>query len=159
MSRSKTETTVVQQPAAQEETPVNTNTQPVLSAQDRLRARIAFEQQKAEAKKAEMAKVRAANAAKAALPKVEKPKPLCACGCGAETGGGKFRPGHDAKLKSALFGVARGEDEQAAAAAIEELAERGWLHLMAAPKVKDTRSAAEKEDDEYAQLMSQIINS
>jgi hypothetical protein len=28
---------------------------------------------------------------------------VCYCGCGEETKGGKFRPGHDAKLLSALI--------------------------------------------------------
>lgn len=37
----------------------------------------------------------------------------CMCGCGETTKGGKFLPGHDAKLKSQLLTVSR-SDEAAA---------------------------------------------
>lgn len=61
----------------------------------------------------------------------KKAKPICGCGCGARTGGGVFRPGHDAKLKSELFKRSKAGDEAATA----ELVKRNWLYLMAAPKV------------------------
>src|SRR5579863_2227670 len=31
----------------------------------------------------------------------KKPKPFCLCGCGEQTKGGRFKPGHDAKYHSA----------------------------------------------------------
>jgi hypothetical protein len=34
---------------------------------------------------------------------------VCFCGCGAFTKGGKFNPGHDAKLKSLLTSILAGE--------------------------------------------------
>lgn len=46
----------------------------------------------------------------------------CQCGCGGMTKGGRFLPGHDAKLKSALRKRANDGDQDA----INELAERGW---------------------------------
>ena len=35
----------------------------------------------------------------------------CICGCGEETKGGKFRPGHDQKLRSAIEDAAGGLEE------------------------------------------------
>jgi hypothetical protein len=46
----------------------------------------------------------------------------CQCGCAALTGGGIFRPGHDAKLKSVLQKAAAGGD----LAAGDELVARHW---------------------------------
>lgn len=46
----------------------------------------------------------------------------CECGCGEYTRGGRFLPGHDAKLKSALLARARAGDTEAQA----ELERRGW---------------------------------
>jgi hypothetical protein len=87
---------------------------------------------------------------KVAAPKVAKPKPFCECGCGGQTGGGHFIPGHDAKLKSRLFSEARNGSTEAVA----ELHKRNWYYLMAAPKAaKDpkaiNRTTAEKEDDSF----------
>jgi hypothetical protein len=39
----------------------------------------------------------------------ERPAAVCTCGCGGTTGGGKFLPGHDARLKSELLRAFRGE--------------------------------------------------
>lgn len=62
-----------------------------------------------------------------AKPKREKTDPAqrrqgrpCECGCGLLTGGGKFRPGHDAKLKAALRGGTRTSHTYG------ELLARGW---------------------------------
>lgn len=46
----------------------------------------------------------------------------CQCGCGLVTGGGLFRPGHDAKLKSTLQKAAHEGD----VGAVTELVARGW---------------------------------
>lgn len=46
--------------------------------------------------------------------------------CGEPTGGGKFRPGHDAKLKSELYGEARGNGVNKQVA-LYELVARGWV--------------------------------
>ena len=49
----------------------------------------------------------------------------CECGCGGTTRGGRFIPGHDAKLKSRLLkDMANGDT-----AAMEELERRGWLGI------------------------------
>lgn len=37
----------------------------------------------------------------------------CACGCGETTAGGRFLPGHDAKLKSQLLAVSRSDEAPA----------------------------------------------
>lgn len=97
-------------------------------------------------------------APKSEVTKAIKTKPLCGCGCGQRTGGGIFRPGHDAKLKSQLFATARGNDAEAAAKATAELSKRGWLWLMAAPKVKVAKPTkaeveASAEDDAAWQAM------
>lgn len=66
-------------------------------------------------------------------PKAEKPKPPCECGCGQLTGGGRFIPGHDAKLKSALIKAARavnGETLEQSAVAWERIEKLGWAHLF-----------------------------
>lgn len=39
---------------------------------------------------------------KPATPAAPKDKPLCRCGCGERTGGGSYRPGHDARHVSQL---------------------------------------------------------
>jgi hypothetical protein len=39
--------------------------------------------------------------------------PQCECGCGANTKGGRFLPGHDAKLKKALVESALGGSKRA----------------------------------------------
>lgn len=46
----------------------------------------------------------------------------CQCGCGLMTGGGLFRPGHDARLKSALKKAVEAGDHDA----YLELVVRGW---------------------------------
>lgn len=70
------------------------------------------------------------------LPKAGRPAPVCECGCGERTGGGRFRPGHDAKLKSALLARSRDGDK----AATDELIARAWP--LPKPK-KETAPAAE----------------
>ncbi len=49
---------------------------------------------------------------------------VCGCGCGGETSGGKFQPGHDMRLKSRLL---RRVDEMVDEDAGTELVERGWF--------------------------------
>lgn len=70
-------------------------------------------------------------------PNVDRPAPAravpggssCECGCGRPTGG-KFAPGHDAKLKSSLLKEAKLMRPNAWA----ELILRGWDHLVAEDK-------------------------
>ena len=86
--------------------------------------------------------------------KVAKPKPFCECGCGAQTGGGRFIPGHDAKLKSRLFKIVRGQEEGDMAAAIAELHTRNWWYLLSKPAQPSThkpkkQTVAEQEDDSF----------
>jgi hypothetical protein len=69
--------------------------------------------------------------AKARAQATRKPKELkpCECGCGKK-GAGRFRPGHDAILKSRLFNAVRsgGAGADKAKAEVKRL---GWSHLMA----------------------------
>lgn len=46
----------------------------------------------------------------------------CECGCGGMTGGGRFIPGHDSKMKSRLLG----EYDEGSAEAGATLIEKGW---------------------------------
>ncbi len=70
---------------------------------------------------------------------------LCECGCGEKTAGGRFRPGHDAKLKSKLIRTARAEGENKAPSACEaawnELVVLGWSHMF---DEEQTRRTAER---------------
>lgn len=49
-------------------------------------------------------------------------KNLCHCGCGESTKGGRYRPGHDAKHKSALKAASRSGDQKAR----DLLQDLGW---------------------------------
>jgi hypothetical protein len=72
--------------------------------------------------------------------KVEKPKPFCECGCGGQTGGGRFIPGHDAKLKSRLFKIVREQMDGDVEAAIAELKDRNWYYLLTLPAQPSTHN-------------------
>jgi len=52
--------------------------------------------------------------------------PECLCGCGGRTKGGRFLPGHDAKLKKALVADARAGKERAAS----KLEKLGWSKFL-----------------------------
>lgn len=56
---------------------------------------------------------------------VSAPRP-CMCGCGGITKGGRFLPGHDARLKSQLLTEAR-EGNEEAKLRLEELS---WEHFL-----------------------------
>lgn len=52
--------------------------------------------------------------------------PQCECGCGEITNGGRFRPGHDAKLKSRLIKEALAGGKRAVA----KLEALGWTRFL-----------------------------
>lgn len=52
------------------------------------------------------------------------------CECGEQTLGGKFRPGHDAKLKSQLITQAKSTKERIAGKARARLEELGWGNFI-----------------------------
>lgn len=54
--------------------------------------------------------------------KTKRAPSICLCGCGGTTSGGRFLPGHDAKLKGALIRASRTGD----AAATQKLHDLGW---------------------------------
>lgn len=63
------------------------------------------------------------------------PQP-CECGCGEQTKGGSWVPGHDSQRKSNLLRVAKGErtakpnaefDAMTPEVAVAELTRRGWI--------------------------------
>jgi len=58
--------------------------------------------------------------------KPAKVMPFCLCGCGEQTSGGKFKPGHDAKLKSRLVNEYRDGDEATSQNAKQQLDDLGW---------------------------------
>ena len=61
---------------------------------------------------------------------MNKPKklrsPICLCGCGGHTKGGRFLPGHDAKLKKALVADARAGKKRA----MKKLEKLGWSKFL-----------------------------
>lgn len=66
------------------------------------------------------------------MPKKKEPQD-CLCECGEKTLGGKFRPGHDAKLKSVLIKGAKSEKERVAGKARARLEELGWGNFIPKP--------------------------
>jgi hypothetical protein len=54
----------------------------------------------------------------------------CTCECGEMTGGGRFLPGHDSRLKSRLVQAARTKTGDEKLAAQERLNELGWGHYL-----------------------------
>lgn len=74
---------------------------------------------------------------------------LCLCGCGDMTGGGRFLPGHDAKLKGSLIRAVRearkdgnGKAEQTAVSRLEEL---GWAKFVPDAEADAARAAKKRE--------------
>ena len=69
--------------------------------------------------------------------------PQCECGCGANTKGGRFLPGHDAKLKKALLDSALGGSKRAA----NKLEKLGWKKFLDAKQAAKlpTEASAEPE--------------
>jgi hypothetical protein len=57
---------------------------------------------------------------------------MCRCGCGGWTRGGRFLPGHDARLKGQLLRAARGLDNSVYGRdeAVDALARLGWSHFL-----------------------------
>lgn len=53
----------------------------------------------------------------------------CGCGCGASVVG-RFRQGHDAKLKGNLLGATRSNDWWVRESAANQLVELGWGHFV-----------------------------
>jgi hypothetical protein len=69
--------------------------------------------------------------------KPSAPKPTtgsCEC-CGEPTKGGRFAPGHDAKLASILRAKVKGGGDEAAGA-YDELKRRGWLKKLPVGLIK-----------------------
>lgn len=56
----------------------------------------------------------------------------CLCACGSTTKGGRFMPGHDAKLKSALVKTAKDGTTATKAKARTRLVELGWEKYLPA---------------------------
>ncbi|HVF70063.1 MAG TPA: hypothetical protein VM940_00460 [Chthoniobacterales bacterium] len=52
--------------------------------------------------------------------------PQCLCRCGGRTKGGRFLPGHDAKLKKALLADARAGKKRA----VNKLEKLGWSKFL-----------------------------
>ena len=65
--------------------------------------------------------------------------PQCECGCDGTTKGGRFLPGHDAKLKKHLIGLALSGKKRAA----NRLEQLGWIKHLAIAKQK--RITAERK--------------
>lgn len=64
--------------------------------------------------------------------------PSCQCGCGATTKGGRFLPGHDAKLKSSLVEAALSGSKRAA----NKLEALGWTKFLDAARARQTPKGA-----------------
>ncbi len=64
--------------------------------------------------------------------------PECLCGCGGRTKGGRFLPGHDAKLKKALVADALAGKKRAA----NKLEKLGWSWYLDKARAKSAASQA-----------------
>jgi hypothetical protein len=58
--------------------------------------------------------------------------PECLCGCGGRTKGGRFLPGHDAKLKKALVADVRAGKKRAR----NKLEKLGWSKFLEKARAK-----------------------
>jgi hypothetical protein len=58
--------------------------------------------------------------------KTKMKAPRCLCGCGGQTKGGRFLPGHDAKLKKVLLTDARAGKKRA----VNKLEKLGWSKFL-----------------------------
>ena len=67
--------------------------------------------------------------------------PACQCGCKGTTKGGRFLPGHDARLKGRLFAAAHGPDDNDRAEALVEIEAQGWMHLFDKSVARPEREA------------------
>jgi hypothetical protein len=72
----------------------------------------------------------------------ERPAAVCTCGCGGTTGGGKFLPGHDARLKSELLRAFRGEGLSAEQQQLVE--QLGWERFLTPAPAKAGTSSLER---------------
>jgi hypothetical protein len=63
--------------------------------------------------------------------------PECLCGCGAHTKGGRFLPGHDAKLKKRLVDEALSGKKRAA----NKLEKLGWSKFLDEARERSTAAA------------------
>jgi len=88
--------------------------------------------------------------------KVKAPKencsPVCLCGCGGTTGGGRFVLGHDAKLKSELLRTFRGDGLSAEQQQLVE--QLGWQRFMTPAPAKGRRPL--RDAGEVAALRAQL---
>lgn len=68
----------------------------------------------------------------------------CLCGCGSVTKGGKFAPGHDARLKGRLIRAHRSGDTTAQ----QQLVELGWGRFIGVEPVRTTPLVFTDDGDE-----------
>lgn len=67
-----------------------------------------------------------------AMSTIKQANPLCHCGCGGTTKGGRYLPGHDAKHKKALVEAALAGGKRAAT----RLEKLGWSKFLKARQAK-----------------------
>jgi len=81
----------------------------------------------------------------------------CQCGCALITGGGLFRPGHDAKLKGVLKKAAAAGDVEA----VTELVARSWPIAPESPQAIGQHIESEAAKQEYiaTRVAARYINS
>ena len=75
--------------------------------------------------------------------KTKSNSPKCECGCEATTKGGRFLPGHDAKLKAALIKEALGGSKRA----VTKLEKLGWKKFLDAKQAKKPSASAKEESE------------
>ncbi len=73
--------------------------------------------------------------------------PRCECGCGGATRGGRFQPGHDARLKSQILRAIRNADAPAAerVAAMDRMHLLGWAKFVREADIAAVRAAEAAE--------------
>jgi hypothetical protein len=85
--------------------------------------------------------------------KEAKAATVCLCGCGVQTGGGRFLPGHDARLKSALLAAFRNGGLSADQEALVD--ELGWRHLLTAAPASKRKG---RDPGQVAALRAQLAH-
>lgn len=73
--------------------------------------------------------------------KTKSNSPKCECGCEATTKGGRFLPGHDAKLKAALIKEALDGSKRA----VTKLEKLGWKKFLDAKQAKKPAAPVKEE--------------
>lgn len=93
-------------------------------------------------------------------PKWKKSPRPCLCGCGGFTNGGIFMMGHDAKLKSLMQAVLRGEEPESAITpeAWTYIRENRWEERFGPGKKAEVKVKAPNLGDRIVEALKELLN-